>query len=184
MKRSKLLLASFLVLMMLGCGTETSPSDPEPVSHVGSEEEVKLVQEDVRKMSQAVYDADIPTILDYTHPTIIEKMGGRSQVESALKGMLSQVQSIGMKLESMTFPAAPDFLETEERRFVIVPTKSIVSANGQQLESLNYQFGIQEKGTTAWKYIEGSRINQQNVRSLFPDFPPNYQFPEIYRKKL
>ena len=61
-------------------------------------------------------------------------------------------------------------------------TNFFVLAN--TVESLNYQFGIRAIGTSKWTYIEGSRINKQNVRTLFSDFPSDYEFPEFYRKKL
>lgn len=174
----KLILALFLASVPVGCGPGQVPP---PTGALASEDQV--VQEDVRKIMTAVYQADVATVLGYTHPKIIELMGGASRAEATLKTVLSQFQALNMKVDSLTFPAAPDFLETAKNRFVIVRTKIVVSANGQRAESLNYQFGIQEKGTSTWKYIEGSRINNENVRSLFPDFPPHYQFPEIYRKK-
>ncbi len=161
-----------------------SIQDEEPAAKHDQVSDKDVVQEDVRKMVSAVYGADVETVLGYTHPKIIDLLGGRSQAKSALETAFSQFQSLGMKLESMTFPDDPTFLKTDTNHFVMVPTKSIVSANGQRIESLNYQFGIRQIGTTKWKYIEGSRINQQNVTTLFPDFPTDYEFPKFYRKKL
>ena len=165
---------------------DTSPEKNASSPTRDHRSEAETVQEDVRKMNGAVYQADVSTVLDYTHPKIIDMLGGRSQAESALKAAFSQIQVQDMKLESLTFPAAPDFLQTGGTRFVIVPTKTILSISGQQVESLNYQFGVQvqENGTAKWKFIDGSRINKENVRSLFTDFPSDYQFPETDQKLL
>lgn len=143
-----------------------------------------LVQQDVRKMMAAVYASDVDTVLSFTHPKIIELMGGKDRARSTLRTAFSQIESRNMKLESLVFPEAPTFLNTDMNRFVVVPTKSVVSARGQRVESVNFQFGIQANGTKAWKYVEGSRINQQNVGSLFPDFPSDFEFPEFHRKRL
>ncbi len=206
MKKSLLLLALLTISISVGCGTrdpqtpprESAPktlADKEPSSNpsqaqqgdrsagdLRSDDEV--VQQEVRKMATAVYQSDVDTVLSYTHPKIIDLMGGTKQARSTLETAFSQFESLNMELESITFPEAPTFLNTDSNRFVIVPTKSIISADGQRFESLNYQFGIQRHGTTSWSYVEGSRINKQSVRSLFPDFPPDYEFPEFYRKKL
>jgi hypothetical protein len=111
-------------------------------------------------------------------------MGGASKATNILKNTFQQFQSKGMKLESHTFPKEPIFLKSDRHAFAIVPTKSIIVAQGQRLESLNYQFGIKQSGQTNWTYIEGSRINSTNVVELFPDFPKNFVFPTFYRKKL
>lgn len=205
MNKSIVFPALFVTSLLIGCGTENplsetaseplatdsqpssdppqSPQEPDSATdELPSDDD--LVQRDVRKMVNAVYQSDVDIALSYTHPKIIDLMGGTGQARSALETAFSKFQTLNMKLESLAFPEAPTFLKTDVNRFVIVPTKSIILANGQRLESLNYQFGIQEHGTNTWKYIEGSRINNQNVRSLFPDFPSDYDFPEFYRKKL
>ncbi len=185
MNHYTLLSALLAITVLLGCGTDTlqNPDSRVAATHDQLSDE-DVVQEDARKLSNAVYNADVDTVLGYTHPKIIEMMGGTSQAKSALDAAFSKFQLLGMKLESMTFPKAPTFLKTDVNHFVIVPTKIIISANGQRLESLNYQFGIRRIGTTQWKYVEGSRINKQNVTTLFPDFPADYEFPEFYRRKL
>lgn len=144
----------------------------------------RLVQADVRRTVTAVYDRDIETVLKFTHPKIIEQMGGQAQAKTTLQSALNQVQAAGMTIESLAFPAAPTFTNASAHEFVLVPTKLLLSAKGQRLESLNYQFGVRDLPQTNWTYIEGSRITVENVRTLFPDFPPGFEFPKVYRKKL
>jgi hypothetical protein len=146
--------------------------------------DVEIVQSDVRTLLAAVYDSDVDTVLGFTHPKIIERLGGPSKARVELNASLSKVNSVGMKVESLTFPDAPTFFKTDANECVIVPTLSIISANGQRIESLNYQLGSREIGTSKWVYIEGSRISQKNVRDFIPDFPTDYEFPKFYRKKL
>ena len=150
----------------------------------GSSNDVRIVQSDCARLANAVYSGDVETVLAFTHPTVIERMGGASQATNVLKSTFQQFKSKGMKLDSQMFPTEPIFLKSDRHNFAIVPTKSIVVAQGQRLESLNYQFGIRDSGHTNWTYIEGSRINSTNVVQLFPDFPKNFAFPTFYRKKL
>ena len=60
----------------------------------------------------------------------------------------------------------------------------IIQVNGQRVESRNFQFGARSVDSKEWTYIEGSRINPENVRQLFPEFPADYKFPEFYRRKV
>ena len=144
----------------------------------------ELVQRDVCTILAAVYDADIDLVFEYTHPRVIELLGGQENAKVEFSALLSKLKSSGMKLESLTFPTSPTFLNSETNEFVIVPTLSIIAVGETRVESLNYQVGHREIGTSKWTYIEGSRINQQNVKEFFLDFPLDFKFPKFYRKKL
>jgi hypothetical protein len=52
------------------------------------------------------------------------------------------------------------------------------------LESISFQLGVKAIGESKWTYIGGAKISQKNVRSLFPDFPRDYKFPEIASRKI
>ena len=151
---------------------------------VAQETESARVQADVKAILQAYYAGDVDTVLRYTHPTIVQMQGGEQPTRGAIQHAITTVTSVGMKLESLTFPKPPEFIEAPGRRFVVVPTLSVIAANGQQVESLNFQLGVLEQGSAQWSYVEGSRINDQNVQVLFPGFPTGYTFPPFYRKKI
>jgi hypothetical protein len=168
--------------------TFRAPDQAEPVAPEVRDnahgEATKTVQTDVLKLLQATDDADVDTVLRYTHPKVIEMLGGEQKTRSLLQTSLKQMRRNGVERESLEFPAAPTFLATTVNHYAIVPTLSILKRGGQRVESLNYQFGIKSVGAEHWTYMEGSRINKQNVKLFFPDFPGDYEFPEFYRKKL
>ena len=151
---------------------------------VEQDAEAKRVQEDVKAIANALYAGDVDTVLRFTLPMIIEAQGGMEKTRATLQPVLDKFKSVNMKLESLTFPKPPEFLQDGDRRFAIVPTLSVISGNGQKVESLNFQLGVLEKGSTQWHYVEGSRVNAENVQILFPGFPKDYKFPETYRKKV
>jgi hypothetical protein len=151
---------------------------------VAQEAERARVQADVNALLHALYAGDVDTVLRYTHPTIVQMQGGMQPTRGAIQQAVSKLTSAGMRLESLTFPEPPEFIEAPGQRFVVVPTLSIIVANGQQVESLNFQLGVLEKDSARWHYVEGSRIDDQKVQTLFPGFPAGYTFPPSYRRKL
>ena len=142
------------------------------------------VQQNVKMLIDALYNAEVETVIRYTHPTIIAMQGGVESTRKAIRDLVVKMKSAGMRVESLTFPKPPEFLEGGGRRFAVVPTLSIISGNGQRSESLNFQLGVLDPGSTEWTYVEGSRLTKENVQTLFPGFPASYEFPPFYRKKL
>jgi hypothetical protein len=151
---------------------------------VAQESEPARVQADVKALLQALYAGDVDTVLRYTHPTIVERQGGEEPTRGAIQHAVSTLTGAGMRLESLAFPKPPEFIEAPGQRFVVVPTLSIVAANGQRVESLNFQLGALDTDSAQWRYVDGSRVNEQNVQLLFPGFPAGYTFPPTQRKRL
>jgi len=144
-----------------------------------------VMQQDVRRLLGALYAGDIDTLLKYSYPAVVAAMGGHDAAKTTLAGAVGQLQTLGMKVESLVFPEAPTFIQGNNgRRYAIVPTKSVVSAKGQQVQSYNFQLGVKEANDSQWTYLEGSRMTPQVLSSMFPDFPSGYQLPKISREKL
>ena len=156
--------------------------------------EKERVQADVRTITKAVYSGDgigdLDTVLRFTHPKVIELMGGMARAKTELNGML-KIRPLGLSLESFEFPSDPTFIQTSGNQYVFVPSFSIIkSKDGQRVESLNFQMGARKVGTTEWKYVEGGQVTSANVKTFFPDFPTSQEgfrrniarsFPEIRR---
>lgn len=142
------------------------------------------VRSDVRALSNAVFAADIDTVLRYTHPSILEAMGGEDAARAALGPALESFRSGGMTLESLEFPEEPTFVAGKDNDYALVPTRSIFSSDGRKILSTNFQFGIRPKGGDAWTYVEGSRVSPELLTALFPDFPKDTAMPPVAREPL
>jgi hypothetical protein len=163
-----------LMILLLGWRHEAAGPCEAAVSN--------RTQQDVRTISRALYGGDADTVLKYTHPKVVQLQGGEAAAHQRLQAAIQTMKN--MKIESLTFPAAPTCLNGGNRRFAIVPTLSVLVRDGQRVESLNYQLGVLEPGEAEWTYVEGSRMNAATVQILFPGFPKDYTFPPIYRKRL
>ena len=141
-------------------------------------------QQDVQRLVQAPYRGDAETVLRFTHPRVVEIQGGSEATRQAIEKVIADVRASKMSVESMTFPEAPACVASGGRRFVLVPTLSIINVGNTRVESLNYQFGVLEPGASGITYIEGSRVNARTVQMLFPGFPKNVKFPPTYRKRI
>ncbi|MFT3926354.1 MAG: hypothetical protein QM778_27660 [Myxococcales bacterium] len=144
----------------------------------------KQVQRDVSAILHSLYRGEVEVVLRYTHPAIVQMLGGPDKARRALNDGAAQMAKAEMKIESLSFPRSPEFFDGGQRRFVFVPTLLIIVAKGARIESLNFQLGILEPGKTDWKYVEGSRVTPENAQALFPGFPKERALPPFYRKRI
>lgn len=157
-------------------------------SHTWSAEmgSTEQVQQNIRDNHTALYRGDVDTVLSFTLPRVIELMGGRDAARAQLSSAIATIRASGMELVSLTFPAPPQFVSGGGNQFVVVPTLSVMRSTktGGKAESLNFQVGMFDPTSKSWKYVEGSRVNDQMKALLLPGFPTDFKFPQIYRKKL
>lgn len=166
---------ALMAAIVAGSSAQSEPCEPA-VANRG--------QADVRTIIEAVYRGDAEVVWKYTHPVIWKLAGGEQQARRLIEGSLATVKTSGISIESFTFPSVPSCLAVGVRRFMVVPTLSVLGTPEARMESLNYQFGVLDPGAREWKYVEGSRVNSSTVYLLFPGFPKDYRFPEIYRKRI
>jgi len=180
-------LAVLIALLCIACSSPAhgpSAKPPAKAPAAGTSAETQTVQHDVERIVRAIYSGDIDLVMHSTYPPVIGLMGGPDVARRTLEHIVAQVRKSGMTLESFSFPAPPDFFTAGGTRFVFVPTLSVVAVNGKRFESRNFQLGVLEAGATRWTYVEGSRLNPQNVNTLLPAFPSGRALPPIYRKAM
>ena len=119
----KIIVAGFVLanLFFLGnCSSDQPPTLPIPtksndpvVDELGAQSiefvpeetsEIDLIYQDIRKMIEAVYQADVQTTLLFTHPKVIKLMGGQEQAAVYLEKVYGKFDKAGLKLKSQTFP--------------------------------------------------------------------------------
>jgi hypothetical protein len=137
---------------------------------------------DVEAVIRSLYDGDIETALRYAHSELVEDNGGPAAFRQLVERTIQEISESGMEFESLSFPEDPSFYEGSGRRFAVVPTLLVVTANGRRIESRNFQLGILENQSDGWKFMEGARfasIKATNPQQLFADFPANVEFPPL-----
>ena len=146
---------------------------------VDHEAEIRQIKVDIRRIGEAVWEEDHETVLSMTHPILFQKAGGRVNARNSLQEMILEYQKLGLKFDSFELVREPEFLETESNQYVIVPTRTIVLYKDERVELYSFQLGAKSKTDSQWKYLDGSKLTQDNIRIFFHDFPDDFEFPIV-----
>ncbi len=150
------------------------------------EGKTKRVQDDVRTMIKAVNERNVDVALGYTWPEALKKLGGVERIKEGLKVAYTEFDKLYLKFTDVTFPKDPKFFKMGKRFFVIVYADTVLSMKRDQqpikMLSSSFFFGIRNSEKEDWKYLDGVKINSRTVRSFFPEFPENYEFPKPVMK--
>ena len=145
----------------------------------------KQVQADVMALMNATIEADVETLLRYTHPRVAELAGSPAALREVLEKGLAAFKSVNLQLESITFPDEPEFFKTENNEYAIVPVKTILVISGKRIGGQTFQLGVRSIGDKQWKYVDGGKLSDATMRAkLFPDFPSDRKLPTTSQKQL
>lgn len=171
-KRSVLPAALALAALLAGCGGE---GGPEP----GAEGPAAVVKSQVREIQQATASGDMDTVIRYTHPVVIEMIGGEEKMRDLLEGSLGEMLA-QVEMREFDFRGEPEFLAGEEHEFVLVPVRSVFGIMGRAVTSRSFQLGVRRVGAPDWKYLESPEL--PFILECFPDFPEDHPLPETGRE--
>lgn len=120
--------------------------------------------------STATVKADWETTLRYTHPKIIEMLGGR---EAMLKYLKEERSTAKFTLLSLTVsdPTTPS--RSGNQLWVVVPQKGVFKVGRDTFEQATYMIGISENAGKSWWFVDGLGIKQLGLTP-----PPDFKIPE------
>lgn len=193
-----LLLVGILTLS-LGCepikpldestpSTESTTPDGSAPTGEGTPAEgwknAERVKDDARKVVDATFTGDIDMLVRLSHSKAIEQLGGEKEARQTYAFMVGVLKKTNAKKVDFTFTKEPQFLESESSHFVVLPTRLVISIGGSKAENKAYYFGQKSKAESEWKYLDSEEIHEENVQEFFPDFPEDFQFPEVSERQL
>lgn len=149
------------------------------------EQEATRVQRDVTTINDALFAGDTDTLLRYTFPAIVQKMGGEEKFRKAYAQVAASQKRMGITRESLTFPQPPEFIEGKDGRlFAVIPNEVIVTGGGSRAAMTGFQVGVKEAGAADWKYVPGQFVTEDTLPALLPDFPAQHPLPPRSSKRL
>ncbi|GAA4438994.1 hypothetical protein [Bremerella cremea] len=154
----------------------------EPAAEAPLTETEKQLQNDVQTLTTALLEADSETALKLLHPKPFDRrIGSREEFTKGLKKAKEALGRIKLfKPEiSVAFPKRPIFVEGEQHQFAIVPIETQVKMLGGIGKSESFLIGIREEKDDTWRYLDGTKLEQEDIQKLFSDFPVEQPLPLV-----
>lgn len=181
-------LAPFLLIGLAAC--DQAGRAPTRQERAAAQMRQAIERGDVEMEAARMFDAlyrwgDVDTLIEHAHPKLIQATGGESGARRAFQELIGDVQSSGIRVESFAVLGATELVATDYSDFAIVPSRGVFRLeNGARIASWSYQLAARKKGEQKWGFVDGSRLNADNLWVLFPDFPKNQRLPRCAETTL
>lgn len=167
-----------LILAQIACG-QTQPKKAESKTPTKTEQtktdypNLKAQAEDATK---ATLEGNFGKVVDYTHPKIIEKLGGKEKMAAFLEQDSQQMKTDGFEIVSVEIGEIKKIEKVENELFALIPMKMTVKTPNGKGVSESSMIGISINNGENWKFISG--VSQDRFKAVFPKAAERIQIPE------
>ncbi|EKB47875.1 hypothetical protein [Cecembia lonarensis] len=120
--------------------------------------------------ARAQINADVESILNFTHPGLIEQAGGRENMKKTLQLIHQNQQNKGIKLQDFRVKESIQHTRSNGEIHALVPVVTTSKVPGGQLISETNLIAVSESGADRWYFIETTSIDERNVGKVLENW--------------
>jgi hypothetical protein len=158
-----------LVIGLVGC---SKPLDKEQA--------VKNLKTQAGEVGQAILKENHHKMADLTHPTLVEKLGGRTRFIQRLEAMAADMKKQGFRFKEITMSEPSELVERSREVYAIVSYKLVLlEPDETPVTQPSYLIGVSKDRGGTWNFIDGSGIagSQEKLKQVLPNFPSTLSLP-------
>lgn len=130
------------------------------------------------EMTTAVSKGDYATLMKYTHPKIIKRMGGDGKAIVTLKQTMTGLKQQGFQFDKITIGKVVQTIKSQKDIQCIVPQILDLKFGGKTIHSNSYLFCISYDGGKKWYFLDTGTTQEVQLRQMFPEINPKLIIPK------
>lgn len=168
-----------LIPLLITAGALARAGEPAPE---------RAVAEQARAACETLVSGDLEKFVGWTHPKLVQAMGGRERLVAALKTGQRDMARQGIQLVSAQIRSKVELARTSKDWFAIVPYDLEMTVPAGRVLVRTWLLGISSDQAKTWTFVDGGTLNAASVKRLFPNFPdqltlPAKQPPQVEKNK-
>lgn len=146
----------------------------------------ETLKKQAEESGQAFVSGDFNKLVDLTYPKLVELLGGRAKMVAFLQNGTREMRAQGAEVLSMSATDPIQVTTIGRQLFAVVPVTLKVKVPVGIAVSKSFMVGISSDRGRSWTFVDGSYLDEQRMRILFPTavgklkFPPEEK-PTLYR---
>jgi ketosteroid isomerase-like protein len=129
----------------------------------------QTVWQEAQKCADALVAGDYDTMIAYTHPKIVEIMGGKEVMMDALKRGAKAMAAQGVAIEKVAM-SVPDEPKTSDGVMytLVTETLTVKSPDGKTIRE-STMVALSRDAGKKWMFIDADSLNDPNMKVALPE---------------
>ena len=135
------------------------------------------ISRDAQACADALMNGDLEGVVAYTHPRIVEMIGGTDAMVAIIKQGIEKMKRDGVSFSSVSLGAASKAREIGGWLTSIVPQTIVMQVPGGTLTTESALLGISENGGANWVFVDLGPISKAQLQQAFPEIADGIVIP-------
>lgn len=135
------------------------------------------IKEQAEQMASALLHGDYETMVKFTHPKVVELIGGRDKMISLLKNGTLEMQQQGISFESVIIGEPSSIVKAGEDLHCLIPQTIFMKVPKGKLKTESHLLAISKDKGIHWVFIDTVKLDKDNVKMVVPNYNPELQLP-------
>ena len=130
------------------------------------------------QLAQAFIGGDYKTLVHFTHPAIVEKLGGPEKSIDYLKKQVTELNDQGVKFKTLKMGFPEKFVQAGTEIHTLIPETIYMTVPRGILKSDSYLIAVTKDRGKNWYFIDTASIDSSNVRQTLPNYNFELRIPK------
>lgn len=130
------------------------------------------------KMADAMKTQQYEVMLNYTHPKVVEMLGGNKKYLDILTTGGKEMRKMGIDYESIILGEPTEPIKAGNELHCLIPeTITMVLKEGKMI-SKSHLLAVSSDNGKNWTFIETAVLNEDNIKKILPNYNPSLKIPK------
>jgi type III secretory pathway component EscV len=172
MSKKIYVVVTIILLSLIACGQvkqeEIKTEDPK----------LNEIKTRAEESMNAFVSGDYQKVTDLTYPKVVEMMGGKEKMISAVEQQMKAMKAQGVELNSVSVGVPKEVVEADSQLFAIVPYALKLKTPKGVLNQQSYLLAISNKDNVKWTFIDVTDLDEGQLKTVVPGVIGKLTFPK------
>jgi hypothetical protein len=135
------------------------------------------IKQHAETCAAALANNDYELFAKYTHPKLVEGLGGKERLILQIKNGMDQMSARGFSIQEVTIGSPGKPKEINSTILSIVPQYHYIKTQAGFIEIDSHLLGISEDAGSTWHFIDLAKVTKAQLHSVFPSFGGELELP-------
>jgi len=145
--------------------------------YVNAQVYLSNLNKQANEMISAVKKRDYKTLLTFTHPKVVNAMGGNKKATATLKASMKALEDQNVIFTKVEIGSVTQNLVSGKTIQCIIPQFVEIQMGTKKAKAKNYLFGISYNGGKNWYFLDTAPL-KGDIRKLIPEASKDIIIPK------
>jgi hypothetical protein len=144
----------------------------------GFAQDTTKIRLNAEAIAKAIVDHDLKTVVQYTHPMVVNLVGGPDKMIDLMTKEFETMKAQGVTFVAGEIGKPGQIFITKTALYSVVPQKVIMAANGTKFYSDSFLLAISLNNGDSWYFVDGSNLTDAQIKQVFPEIYSKIVIPK------